>query len=211
MDVMERCRKTGVVPVVVLEHASQAIDTANALLAGGVDIMEITMRTDAALDSIKLVSEQCPDMLVGAGTVINAKMAEECVAAGAKFIVSPGFDEELVKWCVDNQIPVLPGCVTPAEIMQGLKLGIKIFKFFPAGIYGGIKAMKNLSGPFPGIQFVPTGGVNGENLQEYLEEKSILAVGGSWLCSKSDISAGNFEKIKELALQASQTVAKVRG
>ena len=204
MDNMEQFRKVGVVPVVVLEHAEQAIDTAKALLAGGINVMEITMRTDAALESIRRVSASCPDMLVGAGTVLTLEQGKACVEAGAKFIVSPGYDPALVAWCMEKNVPVLPGCVTPTEIMAGLQAGVKIFKFFPSNIYGGIKAMKALSGPFVGIQFIPTGGVNAENLEEYLTAPFIAAVG-------ADISAGNFEKITQLAQQATDIVKKVRG
>ena len=211
MDNMEQFRKVGVVPVVVLEHAEQAVDTAKALLAGGINVMEITMRTDAALESIRRVSASCPDMLVGAGTVLTLEQGKACVEAGAKFIVSPGYDPALVAWCMEKNVPVLPGCVTPTEIMAGLQAGVKIFKFFPSNIYGGIKAMKALSGPFVGIQFIPTGGVNAENLEEYLTAPFIAAVGGSWVCAKADISAGNFEKITQLAQQATDIVKKVRG
>ena len=211
MDNMEQFRKVGVVPVVVLEHAEQAVDTAKALLAGGINVMEITMRTDAALESIRRVSASCPDMLVGAGTVLTLEQGKACVEAGAKFIVSPGYDPALVAWCMEKNVPVTPGCVTPTEIMAGLQAGVKIFKFFPSNIYGGIKAMKALSGPFVGIQFIPTGGVNAENLEEYLTAPFIAAVGGSWVCTKADISAGNFEKITQLAQQATDIVKKVRG
>ena len=211
MDNMEQFRKVGVVPVVVLEHAEQAVDTAKALLAGGINVMEITMRTDAALESIRRVSASCPDMLVGAGTVLTLEQGKACVEAGAKFIVSPGYDPALVAWCMEKNVPVLPGCVTPTEIMAGLQAGVKIFKFFPSNIYGGIKAMKALSGPFVGIQFIPTGGVNAENLEEYLTAPFIAAGGGSWVGTKADISAGNFEKITQLAQQATDIVKKVRG
>ena len=193
MNVLEQCAKTGIVPVVVIENAKDAIPTAQALLAGGINVMEITMRTAAGVESIRQVAAECPDMLVGAGTVITLEQCKACVEAGAKFIVSPGFDEEVVRWCVENGVAVLPGCVTPSEIMVALKLGVKILKFFPANVYGGIKAMKGLSGPFGGVKFVPTGGVNSENLAEYLAESFISAVGGSWMCAKNDISTGNFE------------------
>ena len=202
MDNMEQFRKVGVVPVVVLEHAEQAVDTAKALLAGGINVMEITMRTDAALESIRRVSASCPDMLVGAGTVLTLEQGKACVEAGAKFIVSPGYDPALVAWCMEKNVPVLPGCVTPTEIMAGLQAGVKIFKFFPSNIYGGIKAMKALSGPFPGIKFIPTGGVNEKNLGEFIAAPFIHAVGGSWVCAKKDIAEGNFEKITALCKQA---------
>ena len=193
---------SAVVPVVVLDDAKDAVATAKALLAGGVDVMEITFRTAAAADSIKAVAESCPDMLVGAGTVITLEQCKKAVECGAKFIVSPGFDEEVVRWCVENGVAVTPGCVTPTEIMAAMKLGLKVVKFFPAGVYGGLSAMKALSGPFGGIKFIPTGGVNGQNIGEFIAAPFIHAVGGSWVCPKADIAAGNFEKITELCKQA---------
>ena len=210
MDVTTRLARAGVVPVVVLEHAKDAVPTARAMVAGGIDVMEITFRTAAAADSIKAVSENCPEMLVGAGTVITLEQCKKAVESGAKFIVAPGFDEEVVRWCVENHVPVTPGCVTPTEIMAAMKLGIQIIKFFPAGVYGGLSAMKALSGPFGGIKFIPTGGVNAQNLAEYLAAPFIHAVGGSWVCPKADISAGNFEKITALCREAHATVTEAK-
>ena len=199
---INRLSAAAVVPVVVLDDAKDAVATAKALLAGGVDVMEITFRTAAAADSIKAVAENCRDMLVGAGTVITLEQCKQAVECGAKFIVSPGFDEEAVRWCVENGIAVTPGCVTPSEIMAAMKLGLTVVKFFPAGVYGGLSAMKALSGPFGGIKFIPTGGVNGQNIGEFIAAPFIHAVGGSWVCPKADIAAGNFEKITELCKQA---------
>ena len=210
MDVTTRLARAGVVPVVVLEHAKDAVPTAKAMVAGGIDVMEITFRTAAAADSIRAVSENCPEMLVGAGTVITLEQCKKAVASGAKFIVAPGFDEEVVRWCVENNVPVTPGCVTPTEIMAAMKLGLKVVKFFPAGVYGGLSAMKALSGPFGGIKFIPTGGVNAQNLAEYISAPFIHAVGGSWVCPKADISAGNFEKITALCREAHATVTEAR-
>ena len=210
MDVTTRLARAGVVPVVVLEHAKDAVPTAMAMVAGGIDVMEITFRTAAAADSIQAVSENCPEMLVGAGTVITLEQCKKAVASGARFIVAPGFDEEVVRWCVENNIPVTPGCVTPTEIMAAMKLGLKVVKFFPAGVYGGLSAMKALSGPFGGIKFIPTGGVNAQNLAEYISAPFIHAVGGSWVCPKADISAGNFEKITALCREAHATVTEAR-
>ena len=204
MNVLERLARAGVVPVVVLDDAKDAVATANAMLAGGVDVMEITFRTAAAPESIRRVSEQCPDMLVGAGTILNLDQCKLAVEMGAKFIVSPGFDAEVVAWCVENGIAVTPGCVTPTEIMAALKLGLKVVKFFPANVYGGLNAMKNLSAPFGGVKFLPTGGVNAANIREYIEAPFIHAVGGSWVCPKADIAAGNFDKITALCAQARQ-------
>lgn len=202
MTILERFRKSGIVPVVVLDDAKDAVPAANAMLAGGIDVMEITFRTAAAADSIRAVSERCPDMLVGAGTVLNPEQAKLAVEQGAKFIVSPGFDAAVVGWCNENGIPVLPGCVTPTEIMAAVNMGLKVVKFFPANVYGGLSAMKNLSAPFVGVKFVPTGGVNTDNIREYMDAPFIHAVGGSWVCPRADIAAGNFDKITELCRKA---------
>lgn len=206
-----RLWNAGVVPVVVLEDAKDAPAAAKAMLAGGVDVMEITFRTAAAADSIRAVSEQCSEMLVGAGTVVTLEQCKTAVACGAKFLVSPGFDEEVVRWCVEQEVCILPGCVTPTEIMAARKLGLSAVKFFPAGIYGGLKAMKALSAPFGGVKFIPTGGVDATNLKEYLEAPFVHAVGGSWLCPKAEVAAGNFEKITALCRQAHAIVTEVRG
>jgi 2-dehydro-3-deoxyphosphogluconate aldolase/(4S)-4-hydroxy-2-oxoglutarate aldolase len=202
MTVLERLARSIVVPVVVLDKAEDAIPTAKAMLAGGIDVMEITFRTAAAPDAIKAVAENCPDVLVGAGTVMNLEQCKLAVEMGAKFIVSPGFDQEVVAWCVENGIAVTPGCVTPTEMMAAIKLGVKVLKFFPANVYGGLNAMKNLAGPFVGIKFLPTGGVNTGNIKEYIDAPFIHAVGGSWVCPKADIAAGNFEKITQLCAEA---------
>ena len=202
MGCLKRMERAGVVPVVVLERASDAVATAQALLRGGIDVMEITFRTAAA-------PANCPDMLVGAGTVISAEQCETAMNCGAKFIVSPGFDPESVRWCREHALAIIPGCVTPTEIMAAQHAGISVVKFFPANVYGGLKAMKSLSAPFSGIRFVPTGGVNAENAAESLAAPYVAAVGGSWLCTKSDISAGNFDRIAELAAQAHALAEKV--
>ena len=202
MTVLERLANSIVVPVVVLDKVEDAIPTAKAMLAGGVDTMEITFRTACAPEAIKAVAENCPDVLVGAGTIINLEQCKLAVEMGAKFIVSPGFSDEVVGWCVENNIPVAPGCVTPTEIMAALKHGLKMVKFFPANVYGGLNAMKNLSAPFVGLKFLPTGGVNIANIKEYVDAPFIHAVGGSWVCPKSEIAAGNWEKITNLCLEA---------
>lgn len=209
MGCLKRMERAGVVPVVVLERASDAVATAQALLRGGIDVMEITFRTAAAPDAIRAVAANCPDMLVGAGTVISAEQCETAMNCGAKFVVSPGFDPESVRWCREHALVIIPGCVTPTEIMAAQHAGISVVKFFPANVYGGLKAMKSLSAPFSGIRFVPTGGVNAENAAEYLAAPYVAAVGGSWLCTKSDISAGNFDRIAELAAQAHALAEKV--
>ena len=204
-------RNVGVVPVVVLDDAKDAVPTANALLAGGVNVMEITFRTAAAADSIKAVAESCPEMLVGAGTVVTLDQCKQALECGAKFIVSPGFAPEVVSWCVERNVPITPGCVTPTEIMAAMKLGLNVVKFFPAGVYGGLKTMKALSAPFGSVRFIPTGGVDAKNLKEYLEAPFVHAVGGSWLCPKKEIATGNFDAITALCKEASQIVKEVRG
>ena len=202
MDVLTRLANSIVVPVVVLDKAEDAVPTAKAMAAGGVDTMEITFRTACAPEAIKAVAENCPEVCVGAGTIINVEQAKLAVEMGAQFIVSPGFSDEVVGWCVENGIPVAPGCVTPTEIMGALKHGLKMVKFFPANVYGGLNAMKNLAGPFVGLKFLPTGGVNAANIKEYIDAPFIHAVGGSWVCPKADINAGNWEKITNLCLEA---------
>ena len=211
MNELLRLKSAGVVPVVVLDRAEDAVPTARALLAGGVDVMEITFRTEAAAASIRAVAEACPEMLVGAGTVITLEQCRQAVACGARCIVAPGFDAEVVRWCVEQDVAVTPGCVTPTEIMAAMKLGLRVVKFFPAGIYGGLKAMKALSAPFGGVRFIPTGGVDARNLGEYLSAPFVHAVGGSWLCPKAEIAAGHFEQITALCREASGIVREVRG
>ena len=202
MTVLERLANSIVVPVVVLDKVEDAIPTAKAMAAGGIDTMEITFRTACAPEAIKAVADNCPDVLVGAGTIVNLEQCKLAVEMGAKFIVSPGFSEEVVAWCVENSIPVAPGCVTPTEIMGALKYGLKMVKFFPANVYGGLNAMKNLAAPFVGMKFLPTGGVNSANIKEYIDAPFIHAVGGSWVCPKADISAGNWDKITALCAEA---------
>ena len=206
MDVLSRLAAAGVVPVVVLDNAADAVPTAKAMVAGGIDVMEITFRTAAAADSIRAVAAEVPEMLVGAGTVLNLEQCKLAVECGAKFIVSPGYDEETVAWCVENGVAVTPGCVTPTEIMAALRHGLKVVKFFPANVYGGLNAIKALAGPFVGLKFIPTGGVNQQNLGEFVSNPSIHAVGGSWVCPKADIAAHNFDKITQLCAEARRGV-----
>ena len=202
MTVMEKLAQCIVVPVVVLDKVEDAIPTAKALAAGGIDTMEITFRTACAPECIKAVAENCPDVLVGAGTIINLDQCKLAIEMGAKFIVSPGFSHEVVSYCVENGITVLPGCVTPTEIMYALSYGLDTVKFFPANIYGGLVAMKHLCAPFSGLKFVPTGGVNNDNIHEFAQAPYVHAVGGSWVCPKADIVAGNWDKITQLCVEA---------
>lgn len=211
MDIWEKIRAAGVVPVVVIEDARDAVPTAKALLAGGIGVMEITFRTACAAEAIRVVAKEVPEMTVGAGTVLNSEQGREALEAGAKFIVSPGFDDTLVRFCRDLSVPIVPGCVTPTEIMKAVAEGLNVVKFFPADIYGGLSAMKALSAPFGHIRFIPTGGVNSGNLGEYLAQPYVFAVGGSWICTKDDISHHRFDRIAELSGKAANQVALISG
>ena len=210
MLTVEQVAACGVVPVVVLEEVSQAVPTAKALLKGGINAMEITFRTAAARGAIAEVAQKVPEMMVGAGTVINVEQVHQAVEAGAQFVVSPGSDPEVISEAMKLGVPITPGVVTPSEIMMGLKLGVKVFKFFPAESYGGLKTIKALSGPFPQIKFLPTGGINQENAAEYFKNPKILAVGGSWMVSKSMITAGEFEAIAEKSAAATALFREIR-
>lgn len=206
MKIIDCLGNAGVIPVAIIEHTGDAVPAANAMLKGGINVMEITFRTAAARDSISAVSRECHDMLVGAGTILNLEQCKSAVEAGAKFIVSPGYSEEVVTWCTEHDIAVTPGCVTPTDITAAAAHGLKILKFFPANVYGGLSAMKSLSGPFGEVKFIPTGGIGSDNLSEYIQAPFIHAVGGSWLCSKADISAHNFDKITQLCAEARRMV-----
>ena len=206
MDVLKRIANCGIVPVVVLENAEDAVPTADALIAGGVDVMELTLRTKEGLQGIYRVAESRSEILVGAGSVTTLEQCQSAAAAGAKFIVSPGFNREIVEWCLKQNVVVTPGCVTPTEIMDALSLGVKVLKFFPANIYGGLSAMKTLSGPFRDVSFIPTGGVGADNLHEYIAAPFVHAVGGSWLCTNQDIESGNYDVITRLSAQAVKIV-----
>lgn len=202
MNVLERIGMAGLVPVVVLENADDAIPAAGALSDGGLAIMEITMRTKAAIDSIKKVKEKFPDMLIGAGTVRSIEQALAAVEAGAQFVVTPGFEETVVKWCVDCGVVVTPGCVTPTEIEFADKYGLDVLKFFPANIYGGVEALKALNGPYKTKKFIPTGGVDLTNLKDFADKEYVFAVGGGFLCNPSAVAAKTFEKITDTVKQA---------
>lgn len=184
-----------VIPVVVINDEKETIEILSKLREGGINCAEITFRTACAKDAIAIGTKAFEDMNIGAGTVINAEQAKSAVQAGAKFIVSPGFSDEVARYCTDERIPYYPGCVTPTEIMRALSYGLNVVKFFPAGVYGGLKAMKALSAPFPQVRFIPTGGVDLSNLKEYLDFDKVYAVGGSFMM-KGDIVKNCKEIVK---------------
>lgn len=201
----------GVVPVVVLENAEDAEPLAKALCEGGLPCAEVTFRTDAAEESIRRMIAAYPRMLVGAGTVLTKEQVDRAAAAGAKFIVSPGFDPEIVDYCLEKQIPIFPGCITPSDVAQAVKRGLKVVKFFPAEQFGGVSTIKALSAPYVGLKFMPTGGINAENLESYLGNKAIIACGGSWMVKGDLVKAGKFDEIKNLTAEAVTLVKRIRG
>lgn len=208
--ILEELGNYGVVPVVVLNRAQDAKPLAQALCDGGLKCAEVTFRTEAAEESIRIMSENFPQMLVGAGTVLTTAQVDRAVAAGAKFIVSPGFDPEIVDYCISKNIPVVPGCITPSEVAQGVKRGLELLKFFPAQQAGGVAMLKAMAAPYTGVKFMPTGGINAGNLEEYLSFAKVVACGGSWMVKADLIDAGDFDKIKELTAQAVQLVKSCR-
>lgn len=197
--IMDTLGKIGLIPLAVLEDAGTAVPLAKALQAGGVNTMEITFRTACARDAIAAVKRQVPGFIPGAGTVLSVEQAREAVDAGADYIVTPGFDEEIVDWCLKNGVAVVPGCVTPTEVQKAVKMGLTVLKFFPAERYGGVKTCASLVEPFRTVKFMPTGGINFDNLSDYVGKDFIFAVGGSWLCKKDDVAAGNWDKITACA------------
>ena len=207
----EQIKSMGVIPVVVLNDAKDAVPLAKALCEGGLPAAEVTFRTAAAEESIKLMAEAYPDMLVGAGTVLTIEQVDRAVGAGAKFIVSPGFDPEIVDYCLSKNIPVYPGIITPSELAQAVKRGLEVVKFFPAESFGGVKTIKALAGPYTNVKFMPTGGVNAKNLPDYLGYDKIVACGGTWMVKGDLIKAGDFEEVKRLTAEAAALVKSIRG
>ena len=200
----EKFHELGVVPVVVLEDEKAAVPLAKALVQGGLPCAEVTFRTEAAAESIRLMSEAYPDMLVGAGTVLTTEQVDLAVKSGAKFIVSPGFDPEVVDYCLEKNIPVLPGCITPSEVAQAVKRGLKVVKFFPAEQAGGIAMIKAMAAPYYNVKFMPTGGISPKNLKDYLSCDKILCCGGSWMVKGDMIKNGEFDKIQMLVKEAKE-------
>ncbi len=210
-EVLEQFAKYGVVPVVVLDDAKDALPLADALLEGGLPLAEVTFRTDAAEESIRQMTNQHPEMLIGAGTVLSAEQANRAVSAGAKFIVSPGTNPEVVEFCLDNNIPVTPGVCTPSEVEAGLGFGLDVLKFFPAEQAGGVAFIKAISAPYRNVKFMPTGGISPFNLKDYLSCPAVLACGGSWMVKGQLIKDGNFAEITRLCREARSLVKEIRG
>lgn len=209
-NISEQMAEMLVVPVVVLNDAKDAEPLADALVKGGLPCAEVTFRTEAAEESIRIMADKYPDMLVGAGTVLTTEQVDRAVNAGAKFIVSPGFDEEIVDYCLEKEIPIFPGIVTPSEAAKAVKRGLKVVKFFPAEQFGGVSTIKALSAPYTMLKFMPTGGVSTKNLKDYLDCDKIICCGGSWMVKGDMIKAGEFDKIAEMTKEAVALAKSIR-
>lgn len=205
-QVLERIQKMGIVPVVVLNDPKEAHPMAKALCDGGLPCAEVTFRTDAAEESIRIMRTQFPDMVVGAGTVLTIEQADRAVAAGASFIVSPGVNPKVIQHCIKEGVPIIPGVSCPTDIETALGFGLEVLKFFPAEASGGLAAIKAMSAPYPMVRFMPTGGVNEKNIASYINFDKIVACGGSWMVSRDLVEAGDFEKIRELTSKAMLTM-----
>ena len=204
--ILERIGELGIVPVVKIEKAEDALPLGRALMDGDLPIAEITFRTSAAEESIKILNRELPKLLVGAGTVLTVEQVKKAVSAGAKFIVSPGFNPKVVDYCIKNSIPVTPGINNPTQIEMALEREIEVVKFFPAEASGGLELLESMSAPYSGIKFIPTGGINLNNLSSYLSNKKVHACGGSWMVKDNLISSGNFDEITRLTQEAVSTM-----
>ena len=207
-NVLARLGEAGVVPVVELENCEVSLPLARALLAGGLPVAEITFRSEAAADSIKILREQLPQILVGAGTVLDVDQVEMAYRAGSQFVVTPGFNPAVVEACVERNVPVLPGVNNPTGVEQAMGFGLEAVKFFPAEASGGVSFLKALSGPYPSIRFLPTGGIAPNNLRDYLALPNVLACGGTWIVSPALTRASKFDEISRLADEAVALVAR---
>lgn len=208
--VLEEISKIGIVPVIALDHVEDAAPLAKALCDGGLPCAEVTFRTAAAEESIRLMHEAYPDMVLAAGTVLTTEQVDRAVAAGASVIVSPGFDPEIVDYCISKNIPVMPGIVTPSELAQAVKRGLTRVKFFPATAAGGIKMIKAMCAAYTNVRIMPTGGINTSNLEEFLSCDKIFCCGGSWMVKGDLVKAGEFDKIKDMTAEAVALVKEIR-
>lgn len=210
-DILNKISEIGIVPVVVIDDANTAVDLANAMVAGDIPVAEVTFRTEAAEQAMKNIKANCPDMILGAGTVLTTEQVDAAVEAGAQFIVSPGINPNVVKYCVDRDIPIVPGCANPSNVETALEFGLDTVKFFPAEQAGGLNYIKAIAAPYTTVRFMPTGGINPENVKAYLGYDRIIACGGSWMVKKDLIANGQFDEITRMCKEARQIVRDIRG
>lgn len=209
-NVEQVLRDTGVIPVIKLEDEKKAVSLGRALLEGGIPAAEVTFRTPAAAQSIEKIASALPDMFVCAGTVLSVEQAKLAVDCGAKAIISPGTNREVVTWCLEHKVPVYPGCATPSEVEAAMGMGLTTVKLFPAEVVGGVKMLQALYGPYRGVKFMPTGGISPSNVKEYLSQPNVIACGGSWLCPAGDINEGSWAAITQRAKECMALVREAR-
>jgi len=209
-EMLQKIQKTGIIPVVVLNDVKDAKPLAKALCEGGLPCAEVTFRTEAAEESIRAMATEYPEMLIGAGTVLTTQQVDRAVAAGAKFIVSPGLNPKIVKYCIEKEVLIIPGAITPSEIEQAIELGLEVVKFFPAEAAGGLTMIKAMAAPYTKMRFMPTGGISEKNVKEYLAFSKIIACGGSWMVSGDLVKAGKFDEITRLTKEAVK-ITEARG
>jgi 2-dehydro-3-deoxyphosphogluconate aldolase/(4S)-4-hydroxy-2-oxoglutarate aldolase len=210
-DVLGTLRRIGLNAVIVIDDAKDAVPMARALEQGGLPCIEITMRTPAAIESIKRIAAEMPDVLIGAGTVLTPEHARDARAAGAQFMVSPGLNPAMVDYCIENGIPVFPGIATPTEIETALRHGLSVLKVFPSEALGGVAYLKAIAGPFGKLEFLPSGGISAANLADYLAYERVVACGGSWMAPQSMIKAGEFDRIRDETAKAVAIAATAKG
>lgn len=208
-EILEKISKIKIVPVVALDRAEDALPLGEALVKGGIPCAEVTFRTAAAEEAIRLMSKEFPDMLIGAGTVLKTEQVDRAVAAGAKFIVAPGLNPKTVGYCVERNIPIVPGCANPSDIEAALEFDLEVVKFFPAEALGGLKLIKAMAAPYGNVKFMPTGGINADNICTYLEFNKVIACGGSWMVDKKLVAVGRFDEIERLCREAVEKVSAI--
>ena len=210
-EILKQINEIGIVPVIALSDAEKAVPLAKALLAGGIPCAEITFRTAEGLESIRRIAANVPKILVGAGTVLKKEQADQAIEAGAKFIVSPGFNPKIVSYCLEKNAVITPGCMSPSDMEAALEFGLEVVKFFPAEQAGGLNFIKAVAAPYSGLKFMPTGGISAGNLGKYLAFDRIIACGGSWMVTKDLIDRGDFDEITRLCKEAVKIKEEVRG
>jgi len=203
-DVLSQLRHFKIVPIITIDDATQAVSLADALAEGGLSCLEVTFRTAAGAEAIRRIANERPSLLIGAGTVLTTEQAALAKEAGARFILSPGLNRRVVAWCLEHGMPIFPGVCTPTDIEMALEQGLKVVKVFPAEQIGGLPYLKAIAAPFPGLQFMPTGGINAANVGDYLAYDRVVACGGSWMTPQNWISSGAFDKIRDTARLAAE-------